>query len=278
MRIEQIHRKGQGSYNEDAIIMNEDQHIYGVVDGVSSLIPTQHHNTSSGQVAAQLVTEHFISSSHSATLVERTLAANNQLRHMMIEAHTDIQDASAKWSAVHAVVQIGPHHIDWVQSGDCMIYAVYEHGFVRTISYDGVEVHDNRALSLWKRLNNMELIHGERPYEVTTQLQRNRQYANQPDGYSVINGEPELLHHLESGRIARQGLKHLLMMTDGIYPWLPAYPLAAERSHHFVQDVIHQGLQVYVDQLSRWEVEDPECRQSERFKMSDDKTGILITF
>ncbi|WP_152394713.1 protein phosphatase 2C domain-containing protein [Paenibacillus guangzhouensis] len=277
MRIEQIHRKGQGTYNEDAIIMNEDQHIYGVVDGVSSLIPTEHPGTSSGQIAAQLIAEHFIFSSHSTTLVERTLTANNQLRQMMIEARTDVRDASARWSAVHAVVQISPHHIDWVQSGDCMIYAVYEHGFVRTVTYDGVDVHDSRALSLWKTLNNMELVHGERPYEVTAQLQRNRQYANQPGGYSVMNGEPELLHHLESGRIARQGLKHLLMITDGIYPWQPAYPLAAEHPHHFVQDVIDQGLQSYVDQLCRWEAEDPDCRRSERFKMSDDKTGILIT-
>jgi len=196
----------------------------------------------------------------------------------MLEAQANIHDASARWSAVHAAVHIQPHHIDWVQSGDCMIYAVYEHGFIRTITYDGVEVHDKRALDLWKSINNMELIHGERPQAVTEQLQRNRQYTNQPSGYSVINGEPELAHHLESGRIARQGLKHLLFITDGIYPWQPLYPHNAEQKQAFVQDIIHQGLRAYVEQLCKWEAEDPECTQSERFKMSDDKTGILLSF
>ncbi|WP_314585559.1 protein phosphatase 2C domain-containing protein [Paenibacillus terrigena] len=278
MHIEQIHRKGQGTYNEDAIIINGDQHIYGVVDGVSSLVPTHHTSTSSGQIAAQLVAEHFISPIHSTPLVERTMTANDQLRATMLEAQADIHDTSARWSAVHAVVHVKPHHIDWVQSGDCMIYAVYEHGLVRTITYDSVEVHDDRALNLWKSINNMTLIYGERPHEVTEQLQRNRQLSNQPGGYSVINGEPELAHHLESGRITRLGLKHLLLITDGIYPWQPVYPYNAEQTHAFVHDVIHQGLQAYVDQLCKWEAEDPDCTRSERFKMSDDKTGILLTF
>lgn len=283
MQIQHIHKQGQGLYNEDALILNTVHHIYGVVDGVSSLHPFYQDDTSSGQIAARIVSEHFNAANEFLPTLSRiSMAANDQLRHTMLEAKVDIHDASALWSAVHAVVQIHPHHIDWVQSGDCMIYAIYDHGLIRTLTYDSLDIHDDRALTLWYQKYNAKLINGKRPDEVTRRLQQNRQLANHPGGYSVINGQPEFDQHVESGRIARNGLRHLLLITDGIYPWLPAYPASignpnASR-HDFIEDIIDFGLSNFVEQLCIWEHGDTACLESPRFKASDDKTGILITF
>ncbi|OPA76663.1 hypothetical protein BVG16_15945 [Paenibacillus selenitireducens] len=283
MHIQHIYQQGQGLFNEDALILNPTHHIYGVVDGVSGLQAFHQENTSSGQIAARIVSEHFNATNELLPTLSRiSIAANDQLRHTMLEAKVDIHDVSALWSAVHAVVQIQPHYIDWVQSGDCMIYAIYDHGLVRTLTYDSVDIHDERALHLWYQKYNAKLIHGKKPDEVTRTLQRNRQLANQPSGYSVMNGQPEFAQYIESGRIARNELRHLLLITDGIYPWLPAYPASKGNPnafrHDFIEDIVDFGLSKYVEQLCTWEAEDKACLESPRFKVSDDKTGILITF
>lgn len=283
MHVQHICQQGQGVFNEDAVILNGTHQIYGVVDGVSGLQPFHQDNASAGQIAARIVAEHFTSTNHQLpSLTRLSLAANDQLRHTMLEAHINLLDPTELWGAVHAVIQIHPEHIDWVQTGDCMIYAVYDSALVRTITHDSVDVHDDRALQLWYQKYNGKHVQGLKPDEVIRRLQQNRQLANQPGGYSVINGQIDAVHYMESGRFATNGLRYILIVSDGIYPWLPAYPMMQANPNaspfEFVMDVIDMGLENYVERLIRWETEDVYCQEHPRFKVSDDKSALLITF
>lgn len=280
MRIEQITRQGQGTFNEDGLIISPSQHIYGVVDGVSGLQPLNEAkpSTSSGRIASELIVESFHTSGLHKTLADMTLEANARLRQKMTDFGVDTANKDQLWGAVHAVIRIHDEHIEWVQSGDCMIYALYQDGFIRTVTYDSVEMHDRRALSLWRDKYGSILLGSQKPEEVTAELRRNRCLANSRGGYSVLNGDPALANHIETGNIARNGLTHLLLITDGIYPWLPLYSSPGNGTTEFVRDIAHQGLARYVDRLCKWEEGDPACAKSPRFKTSDDKTGILLRF
>ncbi|BCU81971.1 hypothetical protein JIR001_17540 [Polycladomyces abyssicola] len=108
----------------------------------------------------------------------------------------DLQKTEALWAAAHAVVQIGEHHIEWVQSGDCMIYALYRDQTGRTVTRDSVDDHDRQVIELWKE-HHFSRTNGKLPEEVREKIRLNRRMANKPGGYSCINGDPALMDHLE---------------------------------------------------------------------------------
>jgi len=273
--VESIIRQGQGACNEDALLLTPEAGVFGVIDGVSGLTPFRDaKGRTAGRIASELVASCFAGAG-GADLERTTLEANARLRGEMERLKGRSEDAGSRWGAVHAVVRVDEDRVAWVQSGDCMVYAVYEDGVVRAVTRDSVESHDERALALWRREYPGEWERRARPPEVTEALRANRRRANRPGGYSVINGDDALARHLESGKLARSGLAHLLLVTDGIYPWREEHRSSPAE---WVQAVIAGGLETYVNDLEAFEQEDPECRIVQRFKRSDDKTGILLSF
>ncbi|MBS4217360.1 hypothetical protein KHA96_03420 [Bacillus sp. FJAT-49711] len=271
MKIQRITVKGERDCNEDRIIEFSEKGIFGVIDGVSGVNSyVDKKGLTSGAVAAETILEYLAGSDNNADLYNATLGANDALRDKMLKLGIDINQVEELWGAAHALIRIGEHFIEWVQSGDCMLYAIYTNGAIRAVTYDSVAEHDQKVIDVWKKMNFVR-IDGNLPYDVRSMIRNNRRLANKDGGYSVINGDPALANHLESGILSRSGVACLLLITDGIYGFGDY-----ENEMSFVRALLDDTLVSYTEKLCEFERLDSECRKVPRLKQSDDKSGLLI--
>src|SRR5690606_10741628 len=148
--IESCTRKGTGDWNEDGLILHPPAHRYGVVDGATGFDPVRDPlGRTPGRIAMETVVSTFLGEKDSASLRFLTLEANRRLRTLMQSYGVDVSDPSRRWSAAHAVVQIREDHLEWVQSGDCKIYAASRDGEVLSLAEDRVKPLDDQVLSRW---------------------------------------------------------------------------------------------------------------------------------
>ncbi|MEC0248471.1 protein phosphatase 2C domain-containing protein, partial [Paenibacillus chitinolyticus] len=173
-KVESVIRQGQGVCNEDALLLAPEAGVFGVIDGVSGLTPYRDAlGRTAGHIASALVASCFAGAGR-ADLERTTLEANARLHGEMERLQGRSEDTGSRWGAVHAVVRVDEERVAWVQSGDCMVYAVYEDGVVRAVTRDSVEPHDERALALWRREYPGEWERRVQPPEVTEALRANR--------------------------------------------------------------------------------------------------------
>lgn len=82
--VNQLTQKGTGDMNEDALIINEICGIYGVLDGVSSLVPFYNEkNETGGYIASHLVKEYFEASIEINDLYNHVKEMNYLLQQKM---------------------------------------------------------------------------------------------------------------------------------------------------------------------------------------------------
>ncbi|MCZ8511594.1 protein phosphatase 2C domain-containing protein [Paenibacillus filicis] len=263
--------------NEDALIVNSKDNVYGVADGATSL--TDYRNASGhtgGYIAAHILASTFQQVPLAARLEEVVTQANDTLRKSMLEAGVDIADKRQLWSAAFVLFRVNDTYIDFVQAGDCMLFAKYMDGTYRRVTHDQV-AHADR-ITLQKRRE--AIVQGItdpakiREYVYPT-LCENRRKANTCEGYAVLNGEPGLSRYLEAGRLSRARLTRLYAITDGLFHCL-ADVNPDETWTKMLADIDSQSLDTYVANLVRMEQGDPDCSKYPRLKISDDKTGIVL--
>lgn len=279
MRVEQITLKGTGKMNEDAYVLNEQAKLFGVVDGVSSLVPyISEDNHTGGFIAANLVKQYMEERKESGSLADHVHAVNEQLARRMAAAGIDPAQKEALWGAALALVAIEEDAISYIQTGDCMIFAIYRTGKIRVLTHPQTDHIEAYALQKWTEGVRQGLQTREELYQlVKDDLIANRQRSNQPDGYGVLNGEKDVLRWCESGRINRTNLQAIILLTDGLF--MPSKKKYEESSwEETVQPILTDGLMTYANRLQELEDGDPECIHYPRFKKSDDKTGIVIHF
>lgn len=271
-KIESCTRKGTGEWNEDGLILHQSAHRYGVVDGATGMDPVRDPlERSAGRIAMETVVSTFLEEDESTSLRSLTLEANRRLRILMQKYGVDVSDPVRCWSAAHAAVRILDDHLEWVQSGDCKIYAVSRNGEVLSLAEDRVKPLDDRVISRWVEEFGRSRPGGALPEPIREDLRRNRALGNRPGGYPVINGDPALEQYLQSGTLPLKGLSFLLLVTDGMAP-----PRGDEAE--WVRRIGQVGLAMMMDALCREERQDETCTRVPRLKVSDDKTGILIRF
>ncbi|QDX94011.1 hypothetical protein EEL30_17975 [Brevibacillus laterosporus] len=243
MRIETFTGNGMSSLNEDALIVHPTLPIYGVIDGVTSLhgFVTDKEQTG-GYLASTTIARYFTHIHKLISLQEHVSTANLLVRLHMQEAGIDLTVKQNLWGAAIGIVTMEKHGISYAQTGDCMIFAVYENGNVRIL---------------------------------TRPIIQNRELQNEPTGYGVLNGEEQAIEYVEYGKISRVGVKHLVLVTDGLF-WPVGHQEKQDWSQ-MVHKMIDMGLEHYVQALTMVEESDPECLKYPRFKTSDDKTGIILT-
>lgn len=279
--------KGSNEWNEDALIINESVRLFGVLDGATSLRPFRGPNgETGGYLASQLVKRELerlaASDLDSVPLHSAVLRANARLREEMAEHGIDVARKEDLWTTGVAAVRIGENNIEYAQAGDCMIAAFYKDGSIRTVSYDQVDHIDQQTKRMWEDGVKQGMTTREQLRKlVEPTILYNKRTMNTLDGYAVLSGEPELAEFLEYGRISRIQLSGLLIVTDGLF--LPAgYELSeAERAagmETLVRLIRDKSLRGYAEWLIDLEESDPECQRYPRFKKSDDKTGVLLTF
>ncbi|WFB57959.1 protein phosphatase 2C domain-containing protein [Paenibacillus sp. BR1-192] len=281
MKVQNLSIQGSGIWNEDALIINDQLQIYGVIDGATSLVPFRgSEGETGGRIASQLLKRYFeqISPEEKRNLEQLTREANRILGVEM-QAHdipTDSKDQL--WTAGIAVIRITDHYIEYAQSGDCMIMGAYADGSVRMVTRDHVAHIDYESKLIWEQAVLAGVQSKDQLWElVKPRILKNKEKMNTARGYSVLNGRSDAEDFIEYGKINRIQLEELLLHTDGLYYPEKLVNGGRRTSEEILfRNIKSRGLNEYADWLVALEHSDPECITYPRFKLSDDKSAVLI--
>jgi hypothetical protein len=111
--------------------------------------------------------------------------------------------------------------------------------------------------------------------EIFPMLIECRKKLNAMDGYPIIDGSKEALLYLEHGFISIQNVSRLLLLTDGLQ--FPSEDISHQIWKITAEFAFKNGLKNLEKNVSELEQNDPACFTFPRLKISDDKTGILIS-
>ncbi|MCC5803563.1 protein phosphatase 2C domain-containing protein [Rossellomorea vietnamensis] len=281
MKRHHVTIKGDGPLNEDALIINEQGSLFGVADGVSSFVPfTSIENLTGGYIASHMVKEAFESlEEEGQTLFHTLVRVNESLQEKMYTYGIDLHRKEKLWGTAVAVVRLMENGIEFIQTGDCMILAVYESGEVRPLTRLQVEHLEEYAIEIWREcIRRGFRTRDEIMPHVKGQLIANRKMSNTVNGYGVLNGEKEAADYFEYGKINKVGLTHLILMTDGLFLPADSVPEGEPYWEYTAESILQKGIQQYAEDLLHLEESDPQCITYPRFKKSDDKAGIVMEF
>lgn len=280
LNIDYTSFKGVGQLNEDSLIINDELLVYGVADGVSSLMPfMSEEGHTGGYIASNEVKKYFESLSTDKSLTNDLITINNKIQSKMMENNIDILKKEQLWGTALAVVKISDAYVDFIQTGDCMILAVYQNNEVRPLTRIQTDNVEKVAFAKWKDMIDKGIKNREDLFKsVKDILISNRQKSNTMVGYGVLNGEKQALEYTESGKINRIGLRHLILLTDGMFLPSESIPKNKPYWNYVVECILNKGIERYTMDLIELEETDPECVRFPRFKKSDDKTGMIISF
>lgn len=281
MKLHHITIKGDGPLNEDALIFNEHQSLFGVADGVSSLVPfVSKENLTGGYIASHTVKDALESiESGNQSLYEALTKINERLHMKMTKYQINGDQKEQLWGTALAAVRVQDSGIEFIQTGDCMILAVYESGEVRPLTRLQVEHLEETAIEMWREcIRRGFRTKDEIMPHVKEQLIANRQLSNAAGGYGVLNGEPEAVKYFEYGKINKVGLTHLILLTDGLFLPTESIPEGESYWEYTAYSILEKGIEKYAADLIDLEESDPECITYPRFKKSDDKAGIVMDF
>ncbi|MHA7580350.1 protein phosphatase 2C domain-containing protein [Paenibacillus vandeheii] len=264
--------------NEDAIVNHANGQIYGVIDGVSALNSGSGVNGhSGGYIAAQLLADELQAVEPDGDLLHAVLRANDLLSQQMKEAGVDLLYKWKRWGAVFAVCKVYETYVDYVQCGDCMLFARYTDGTVRMLTRNQVESFDWGTLQEKQRLAAAGATEEEIRTRISQMAQTNRSLANTLAGYTVMNGEPVFGQFVEYGRISRANLLQLYVLSDGMFHFIE-HDDDPHKWGRLLARLDDWGIDNEMDHLVCLEKLDPFCAQYPRHKPSDDKSVVIINF
>lgn len=270
-RMDAYSLKGDGEWNEDALVINQAASVYGVVDGATSLSPYRNQDGyTGGYMASQTAAEYFANMDQQQTLEQTAVEANRALREKMAAEGISISDSSSLWSAAFVAVQVHEYSVDYVQAGDCMLLAKYKDGTLRVLTHSQLTHIDQKTLGAMEELRAEGVSD---PLELRTRLTPllldNRAKANTLAGYGVLNGSPDFPLFLEKGTFNRANLASLYMVSDGLYT-------EGTNWNELVDALDRLGAEGYARTLYNKEQEDRLLVEVPRLKVSDDKTCVVL--
>lgn len=268
MRVEYIHEKGTGVLNEDSLLVGED--IFGVFDGATSLDGATFDGWKTGGYLASSIAW-GVYGNNDDSLYELSCRANTAIYEGMVSRGVDVSKKENLWSTSAAVVKIGDGVFEWAQTGDSLIMAIDEDNSHRLLvdSYD----HDMDTLLMWKNL--AEESPGTVFDTVFDQIRKVRTGMNVD--YGVLNGEEASLDFFKMGVEPLDGLKHLVIFTDGLF--IPKRdPRKKESFDRFASLYLEGGLEGVRNHVRELQEQDPFCREFPRFKPHDDIAAVSISF
>ncbi|WP_459923938.1 PP2C family serine/threonine-protein phosphatase [Desulfatiferula olefinivorans] len=268
MKTDMIHEKGSGRINEDAISLNG--RLFGVFDGATSLTRDTYDNDKTGGfLASRIASDVFLTGE--GPLHGLAHRANTAIYEKMLSCGVDVADKAALWSTSCAVVRILDDVIEWVQTGDSLLLLIYDDGsyHIPVNDYD----HDRETLLMWKDLARTA---GEKKIFDLLSDQIRKIRAGMNVTYGVLNGEAHFERFLNTGKVSREGVNHILLFTDGLF--LPSpHPDREPDFDTFVDIFMEGGLKALRDHVRRIEKTDPDCKRYPRFKPHDDIAAVAIT-
>ncbi|MCC3372917.1 GNAT family N-acetyltransferase [Cohnella sp. REN36] len=263
--------------NEDAVVVNPDANVFAVIDGVSAVVPyTDDEGRSGGCIAARLLADELSAADPELDLRAAVLRANASLLARMEEAGVDVAAKWKRWGAVFAAVKWGLTRVEYVQAGDCMLLARYADGDVRVLTRNQVADFDRQSLGAKRQLSQSGKLSAE---EIAGRMKpvfkHNRDKANAPDGYGVMNGDPALADAMEYGSLSKERITRIYAVTDGMFH-LIEYDDDPRKWEKLADRLDAIGIAAYMEELREREQRDASCEQYPRHKTSDDKSAVIV--
>lgn len=297
MKIDSIYTKGTRQTNEDAIVVNNSQDIYAVIDGATGL------GGLSGSIAANIVKRNLDNPS-SLSLLDRVLEGNNELRKEVEltsgEDKVKIDDIPKFKRSSCGLVAIKFHRnesgqpvlLEYVSAGDCMLFIQFRDSLIRQVTYDHLDRLDQIAISYIQTKWEIELQNIEDIYtlpveqlkekqiqfrnEVQEQLQTNRNKLNTFEGYGIVDGDYNVEQFLEYGKIPFIDIEKVLLLSDGLKLHTHRNAKKPETWLSTAKYAFEHGLEQLEKHINEIEESDPVCVNYPRLKQHDDKSGIVI--
>ncbi|MBU2509971.1 protein phosphatase 2C domain-containing protein [bacterium] len=268
MQINSIFEKGTGAINEDFYCISGN--LFGVFDGATSLTDTVYEDgVTGGFLASNIAGKTF--ANNNASLASLAEKANQAIADAMAEREVNLYQRENIWCTSAAVVRVHKELFEWVQTGDCLILVIFEDG-THEVLIKGFD-HDLETFQLWKKF--ADTSHNPIMSEMAEQIKRVRSQMNVT--YGVLNGEQCALDFLNHGGKSLQGIKNILLFTDGLF--IPHRdPKEKEDFKLFAQLFRKGGLANVKNYIREVEETDGECRIYPRFKVHDDIAAIALTF
>lgn len=249
---------------EDSYALNLHTSVFGVFDGVT---PMHEYSDESGHngafIAANIFKQHFEGLVNQGDLNNELIRANRKLKQQMVsKAQYDVTQKYRLWSTCAVVVRVAEEDVYYAQVGDCMAIACDDQGNTTLLTTDSVKGIADRARLKWelerqRGINVPDLQHDHEKYAYYRTL------ANTPEGYSVANGMQDMDRYIATGKVSKNKLKHLLIVSDGMLH-------SEDNIADMLSTILTNGLAKYAEEL-----EQIELKEGLR---PDDKTAILITF
>jgi hypothetical protein len=110
--------------------------------------------------------------------------------------------------------------------------------------------------------------------EMMPVLRKFRLSCNRPGGYGVLSADPACLDLLQIDRLPFQGIRRLLLLSDGYYRLVDVYGHNTDES--LLHETAAQGPAQMLRKLREIEAGDPAGDLHPRLKMADDATALLL--
>jgi hypothetical protein len=180
-------------------------------------------------------------------------------------------------SASAVVVRACGAGIDYVSTGDCTLLVEGSNGFRRV----GVDAANAGDPQLAKELEALHAEHGgleaaNARARIWPSIRAGRGAMNEPNGYGVFSITPTPRHVVQTGRIAMPAYGHALLASDGLMRLVDVFRLYT--ALHLFASARQDGITPLIRKLREIESDDIHGHRYNRAKISDDATGLLLTW
>ncbi|MEE4136700.1 MAG: hypothetical protein V2I32_11520 [Desulforhopalus sp.] len=263
--VETLLEQGSTSPNEDVLLENDG--LYGVFDGATSLDAARYcGGLTGGLLAARIAADTF--SEENGSLKYRAGKANGRIRDTLLAENIPLNDRHRLWSTSLAVVRLADDRFEYCQSGDAMILLITDDDY-RLVTPE-IDI-DRETLQLWKDVP--QFSQGTIYHHLAEQIHRVRLQMNV--SYGVLNGEPQALDFIHHGYQTLDGIRDILLFTDGLNP-----PRENPGNGNDWQSLVNLyrcgGLPAVRNHVRHLQQTDPTCRKYPRFKQHDDIAAVAI--
>jgi serine/threonine protein phosphatase PrpC len=269
-RLSQLSYPGVRPLNEDKVLINEQQNIFGVFDGASSLDSYLSSEGKTGAyIAANIAASIF--NTEKGDLDKIALVANDNIEAAHKAANIDVSKNLNRFGTTAAVIKIKAGAAQLLQVGDSVIIIIKKNGIAETPL--GYFDHDLNIMRKWRKLADKGAsdIRGI----VADDVIALRESANR--AYGMLNGDKKLKDFIKITQTDLDDVATILLLTDGMY--IPkADPNQDENWNDYARLYREGGLKKIYNTVRKIEATDPKLIKYPRYKLHDDASGIAIDF
>jgi serine/threonine protein phosphatase PrpC len=260
--------RGVRPLNEDKVLVNEKQRVFGVFDGASSIDSYLSPDGKTGAYMAAAISASTFNGMKKG-LYETALLANDSIEAAHKAANIDVSKNVNRFGTTAAVVKIEVNSAELLAVGDSVIVVMKKDG--RAEAPLGYFDHDLKIMRRWRKLadtgaTNIREI-------VANQVINLRESANK--AYGMLNGDKKVKDFIRVTSINLDDVDTILLLTDGMY--IPkADPDLEENWNHYARLYREGGLSKIYNTVRQIEESDPNLIKYPRYKFHDDASGVAI--